>query len=91
MPAFDSTTRLKIASVHEASRIIQIIASVYIQAKRAQELLQLYTSGTDAPFVAAVNAMMTPAERQEIGAMLSDVNTLVTAWEAQHPGVIASG
>jgi hypothetical protein len=90
MPNFDSATRNKIASVHAASRIIQILYSVYTQAKSAQDLLNLYQSG-DPVFVAAVNAMLNVSERQEIGAMLTDLNTLCTAWETSHAALISSG
>jgi hypothetical protein len=91
MANFDNTTRAKIESVHTASRMLQIISSVYTQAKSAQGLLTLYSSGSDPVFVAAVNAMLTASERSEVGAMLADLNTLITVWERDHAGVIASG
>jgi hypothetical protein len=91
MPNFDSASRTKIQSVRTASRLIQVIFSVYTQAKDAQSLLTLYTSGTDSSFNAAVNAMLTTGERNEIGAMLTDLNNLITVWERDHPNVITSG
>lgn len=89
--AFDDTTRAKIASVHNASRIQQIIYSVYAQAKSAQAMLNLYQAGTDAAFNATINAMLTSAERTELGQMLSQINALVSDWETNHAGVIAQG
>ena len=87
---FDSVSRAKIESVHTASRMIQIVYSVYAQAKSASALLALYQSG-DPVFVAAVNAMLTVSERQEIGAMAADLTALITTWESQHANLISSG
>jgi len=89
--AFDATTKAKIESVRSASRMIQILASVYLQAKSAQALVQLYVGNTDPVFRAVVDQMFTAGEKAELQAMLTDLNSLVTAWEAQHPGVISSG
>lgn len=89
MPAFDSTTRAKIESAHTATRLLQIIYSAYQQAKSAQALLNLYLAGTDPVFNAAVNAMLTAAERSELGQMLVQLNALCTDWETNHPTVIA--
>jgi hypothetical protein len=91
MANFDSATRSKIASVHTASRLIQIIYSVYTQAKSAQALLQLYTGATDPAFNAAVNAMLVPAERTEIGQVLTQINALVNNLETNHASLIAEG
>jgi len=91
MANFDSAARAKIESVHTASRLIQVIYSVYTQAKSAQALLNLYTSATDPAFNAAVNAMLLPAERTEIGQVLTQINALVTDLESNHAALISSG
>lgn len=91
MANFDSTTRTKIESVHTASRLIQVIYSVYAQAKSAQTLLNLYTSGADPAFNAAVNAMLLASERTEIGQVLSQINALCQDWEANHAALISGG
>jgi len=91
MANFDATARAKITSVHTASRLIQIIYSVYVQAKNAQALLNLYNSGTDTSFNAAVNAMLLPAERTEIGQVLTQINALVTDLETNHAALISGG
>lgn len=91
MANFDQTTRDKISSVHQASRIQQIIFSVYAQAKAAQAMLTLYLGGTDPVFNAAINAMLTTGERTELGQMLSQINGLCQDWEANHASVIAEG
>lgn len=91
MAAFDTTTRTKIESVHTASRLMQIIYSAYVQAKAAQSMLVLYTSGSDPVFNAAVNAMLTPTERSELGQMLNQINSLCLDWETNHATVISQG
>lgn len=91
MPNFDSASRAKIESVHTASRLIQVIYSVYTQAKSAQGLLNLYTSGTDAAFNAAVNAMLTTNEKTEIGQVLTQINNLCQDWETNHAALISGG
>lgn len=91
MANFDAASRAKIESVHAASRLIQIIYSVYVQAKSAQTLLNLYTSASDPAFNAAVNAMLAQAERTEVGQVLTAINALVTDLETNHAALIASG
>jgi hypothetical protein len=88
---FDATSRAKIASVEKASHLIQIVYSVYAQAKSAQGLLNLYTAGTEIAFVAAVNAMLTSSERTELGQVLTQINALVTDLETNHASLITSG
>jgi hypothetical protein len=88
---FDSATRAKIEGVRTASNLIQILYSVYAQAKSAQSLLNLYTSATDPAFNAAVNAMLSASERTEIGQVLTQLNALVTDLETNHAALISSG
>lgn len=91
MANFDSATRVKIGSVQTASRLIQIVYSVYVQAKSAQTLLNLYTSASDPAFNAAVNAMLSASERTEMGQVLTQINDLCTTWETQHANLISGG
>lgn len=91
MANFDSASRAKIESVHTASRLIQVIYSVYTQAKAAQGLLNLYTAATDPAFNAAVNAMLLASERTEIGQVLTQINSLVADLETNHAALISSG
>ncbi len=86
--AFDSSTRAKITSVTEAAIVVQTVQETYRQAKAAQSMLQRYTAATDPNFNAAVNAMLSSAERTELGQMLAQINALVTDWEANHPSVL---
>lgn len=91
MANFDPATRAKIASVYTASRLIQVVYSVYIQAKSATTLIDLYAANTDPVFVAAVNAMLSTQERQELNQALTAIRALVTDLETNHATLISSG
>lgn len=91
MSNFDAASRAKIESVHTASRLIQIVYSVYAQAKNAQALLNLYTSATDPAFNAAANAMLSASERTELGQVLTQITALVNDLEANHAALISGG
>jgi len=71
-------------SVSAAQSLLSGIRGLYRQAKGTQLYLTLYSAGTDAKFNAAVNTLYTSAERAELNAMLTDINTLLTAWETNH-------
>lgn len=91
MANFDAASRAKIDSVHTASRMIQIVYSVYAQAKSAQALIQLYVANTDPTFNAAVNAMLSASERSEIGQVLTQISAFVTDMETNHASLISGG
>lgn len=88
MTNFDPSTRAKLQSVRNAEQLLPTVYATYQLAKTAQGMLQLYQAGTDQVFNAAVNAMLTVAERQELGQMLAQINALVADWEANHPAAI---
>ena len=75
------TTDQTIQSVAQATNLLNTIRTLYQQGKSVQSLLALYQAGTNPAFNAAINAMFTPGERTELGAMLTDVNVLVLKWE----------
>lgn len=91
MANFDAASRTKIESVHTASRMIQIVYSVYAQAKSAQALIQLYVANTDSTFNAAVNAMTTASERTELNAVLTQISAFVTDMENNHANLVSGG
>lgn len=86
MANFD-TSHTKMDSVRDAVDLLDRIRALYVHAKEMQTLLARYQAGTDATFNAAANALFTSAERTELGQMLSQVNTLITDWEANHPWI----
>jgi hypothetical protein len=83
MANFD-TSQAKRESVRNANNLLDFIQHIYQSSKATQQLLTLYTAGTDPTFNAAVNALYSTAERAELGAMLTDITTLLTSWEANH-------
>jgi hypothetical protein len=87
MANFDTSTS-KRQSVQRANNLLANIQSAYNAMKIVQGLMTLYQSSSDPVFNAAVNALFTVAERTEIAAMLTGVNTLVTDWESNHSAAI---
>lgn len=83
MANFD-TVDATIQSVSAAESVLNGVRSLYRQAKSTQTYLTLYAAGTDPKFNAAINTLFTQAERSELAAMLTDINTLCAAWEANH-------
>lgn len=87
MANFD-TSAAKLAAVRDAIGLLPYIQSIYASSKHVQALLAAYQAQTDPVFVAAINALHTPAERQELGQMLAQISALVTDWEANHRGAL---
>lgn len=83
MANFD-TAQAKRESVRNANNLLDFIQHIYQSSKQVQALLALYTAGTDPTFTAAINALYSGGERTELGAMLTDINTLIAVWEANH-------
>jgi hypothetical protein len=83
-----TSTQTTIQSVAEATNVLNSLHSVYSQALTAQRLIQLYLSNADPVFNAAVNAMFSPVQRTELADMLTDVNTLIADWEANHQSAL---
>lgn len=83
--AYDSTTR---NSQYDAMAILDKIRNIYRDCKSAQASLNLYQAGTDPTFNAAINALHPPAERTELGQMLTQINALVADFEQNHATAI---
>lgn len=87
MANFD-TSATKHLAVHDANSIMPSIYSAYTQLKLIQALLARYVAGTDAPFIAAVNALFNASERVELNAMLVAIGPLVLDWETNHANAL---
>lgn len=83
MASFD-TAQAKRESVRNANNLLDFIQHIYQSSKQVQALLALYQANTDPTFTAAINALYVSAERAELGAMLTDINTLIAVWEVSH-------
>ena len=88
MANFDKAQQNKRDSVQRASVLLDRVRSVYSACKSVQAVMALYQAATDAPFNAAVNTLFTASERAELGQILTQINALVTDWEANHQNAI---
>lgn len=84
---FENTTTM-LESVKAAQQLILDLRSIYQSSKLVQIKLALYQAGTDAVFNAAINALFNASERNDLSNMLTDINTLVTHWEANHKAAL---
>jgi hypothetical protein len=87
MANWDNTTA-RLQSARDATNLPQLYRALYSQAKLIQSALALYQAGSDPPFNAAVNALLTSAERTELNVMANQVNALASDWETNHAGAI---
>jgi hypothetical protein len=87
MANFDNSTTQH-QSVQKANGVLPNIHAVYDAAKIVQTLMALYQAGTDATYNAAVNALFSAAERNELNQMLNGINSLVADWETNHAGAL---
>lgn len=78
----------KLAGIHRAGTLIHEIRQLYQIGKGIQQKLADYQAATDPAMNAAINALLTNAERQEVGVMLTQINSLVSDWEANHASAI---
>lgn len=87
MANFDSANA-KHETVRNANNLLDHVRNLYAAGKEIQTLMALYQANSDPAFTAAINALYTTAERQELGVMLGQVNTLVNDWTANHAGAV---
>ena len=82
------TQPTKLAGVHRAATLLHELRQIYQTGKIVQQKLVDYQAATDPAMNAAVNALFTSAERTELNAMLSQINTLVADWETNHAAAV---
>lgn len=87
--AFDATTIAKQESVQRGITLLHQLRQIYAIGLNIHQLLVDYQAGTDAPLVAAINALYIPAERQELAAMIGQLDTLINSWTATHAAAVA--
>lgn len=85
-----TTIRSTINSQEKAAALLGQLRTIYNQAQIAKASVDLYGSGTDATFNAAVNAIFTAGERAQLATMLGNLNTLVTAWTTNHSTLLGT-
>lgn len=72
-------------SIRDAKYLQDRLQNAYEACQVVKGAVELYQAGTDTDFNAAIDAIFTAAERQELGQMLGNINTMLDAWEAD-PG-----
>lgn len=78
-------------SMGRAASVLPQLQQIYQQSQAVQGLITLYQAGTDPTFNNAVNTIFTPAERAQLSAMLTQLNTLVNNWTANHSNLLNGG
>ena len=74
--------------IEKALSVILLMRQVYSTAKAAQEVLTLYQSGTDPSFNEVVDYFYNTTEKQKLSAMLSNLQTLIDAWDASYSDML---
>lgn len=87
MANFD-TSAARRESVRNAVNVLDLLMAVYQAGKQAQLTMATYQANTDPILTSAINNFFTASERTELGTMLTQVNNLVSDWEASHRGAL---
>ena len=80
--------KVLITAFYDAANFLDDIRSTHRQAKQARAKLALYQAGTSPQFNAAINAIIPQADRARIGAMLGQLDALISEWEATYSDII---
>ncbi|WP_410959519.1 hypothetical protein, partial [Salmonella sp. SAL4432] len=78
------STDTKRASVKKAMNLQDLIRGFHHQGNLIKDALALYGGGSDPAFTASINAVYDASERAVLNQMLTNINTLVNAWEADN-------
>lgn len=78
----------KQSGIQRGTNLLHRIRQIYSIGKDVQTLMTDYQAATDPAMNATINALLTAGERTEIGAMLSNIDQLVTAWEQNHAAAL---
>lgn len=81
------TAQTKIRAVGRAGNVLGLLRTIYAHMDELQAMLATYQAGTDPALNAALNAVYSAAERQELATMIGQLATLKADWEANHAWV----
>ena len=81
------TTQTKVRAVGRAGNVLGLLRTVYAHSAELVDMLATYQAGTDPALNAAMNAVYSAGERQELATMIGQLATLKTDWEANHPWI----
>jgi hypothetical protein len=74
--------------VQSALSVIQNIRAIYQNGKQIQAVKDLYQGGSSPGLKATVDAVYTPAQFAELGAMINQILPIIADWEANHASAI---
>lgn len=83
-----STFRTRKTAFERGSGLVDRILAAYSAAAGVRDELAAYQAGTDAELVAAINAVFTAAQRQELGQVAQALATFAADMEANHSGLV---
>jgi ABC-type transport system substrate-binding protein len=81
----------RLQSFYDAQNVPRMYRGIYDQSKVLITFMTRYQVANDPPFNAAIDALFTSAERNELGAMLAAVQALINDWETNHPAAVHGG
>lgn len=85
--AFENYATKQLA-LQRAALYLHYARQIYGAGKAMQALKADYLAGADTALVAAVNALHPAAERSELSAMGTTLDTLLADWETSHPAAV---
>lgn len=77
----------KLVSIQSAANLLPLLRGVYQQAKIVQTFLDKYVANNDPIFTAAVNALYTAAQRNEMASMSGDFAAVLN-WPTTHASAL---
>lgn len=82
--AFD-TAQQRVQALQQAGDLVGLTRTIYAYCAKLKAAKALYAANTDPAFNAAFNALFTTADRSELSTMITQLETLMADWEANHP------
>ncbi len=78
------TTQAKVRAVARAGNVLGTLRTIYVHMAELTTMLATYQAATDPALNAALNAVYSPAERQELATAINQLAAIKTDWETNH-------
>ena len=88
--ASTAVVQARLNSMSRAATVLPQLQTIYRQAQFAQSAINAYTAGTDPVFNQAVNDIFSAGERAQLQTMLTQLNSLVSAWTTNHSTLLGT-
>lgn len=83
MPNF-TTVSNRMGNFSRAAQVLPQLQQIYEQCKAVGSSIDFYQAGGNTDFNTAINSIFNASERSQLATMLTQLNQLTTAWEANH-------